>query len=208
MKTKKNSIFTVIALAVIAVAFALPAKAQITPYTYFNVDWQFNAPLGNDFAKRASGWGANIEGGYYILPDLAIGAFVNYSTNNKYVSKRTIALNSTTAINTDQEHSLFQLPFGMTAHYRFMDGMVQPYIGAKIGAEYSKMSSDFLIYQEKDDTWGFYMSPEIGLYLYPWEDSVGFHIAAYYSYATNKGQIFDYKMDNRSNIGFRVGVAF
>ena len=208
MKTSNYSLLKVFALVAIAITFALPAKAQLTPYTYFNVDWQFNAPLGNKFANTASGWGVNLEGGYYILPDLAIGAFVNYSTNNKYVSTRTMPLGPTSTITTNQQHSVFQLPFGITTHYRFSDGIVQPYIGAKLGAEYSKMSSDFLIYQVRDNTWGFYMSPEVGLYIYPWANSVGFHIAGYYSYATNKGAVFDYKMNNRSNIGFRVGVAF
>ncbi len=208
MKTKKYSFIKIIALAVIAVAFAIPANAQLTPYTYFNADWQFNAPLGNNkFANTASGWGMNFEGGYYVLPDLAIGAFVNYSTNNKYVSRTTLNI-GTTSINTDQQHSVFQLPFGVTAHYRFNDGIIQPYVGAKVGAEYSKMKSEFYIYEVKDNTWGVYMQPEVGLYIYPWANSVGFHVAAYYSYATNKGQVFDYKMDNRSNIGFRVGLAF
>ena len=39
------------AVAAIAIAFALPAKAQVTPFTYFNVDWQFNAPISNNFAN-------------------------------------------------------------------------------------------------------------------------------------------------------------
>ena len=68
MKTIKYLTLRLMAVAAIAIAFALPAKAQVTPFTYFNVDWQFNAPISNNFANKASGWGMNFEGGYYVLP--------------------------------------------------------------------------------------------------------------------------------------------
>ena len=45
MKTIKYFTYRIMAVAAIAIAFALPAKAQITPMTYFNVDWQFSAPI-------------------------------------------------------------------------------------------------------------------------------------------------------------------
>lgn len=40
MKTIKYLTLRLMAIAAIAIAFALPAKAQVTPFTYFNVDWQ------------------------------------------------------------------------------------------------------------------------------------------------------------------------
>ena len=197
MKTIKYFTYRIMAVAAIAIAFALPAKAQITPMTYFNVDWQFSAPISNNFSNKASGWGMNFEGGYYVLPDLSIGAFINYHTNNEYIP-----------LTTDQQHSVFQLPFGFATHYRFSDGICQPYIGLKLGANYTKMSSDFYIYEVKDDTWGFYVSPEIGVNIYPWPNSIGFHLAGFYNYSTNKGTVFNYDMDKLQNFGFRVGVAF
>ena len=44
MKTRKNIYFKVVALAAIAIAFAMPAKAQLSDNGYANIDWQFNAP--------------------------------------------------------------------------------------------------------------------------------------------------------------------
>lgn len=35
----------VLAIAALALAFAMPAKAQLSDNGYANVDWQFNAPL-------------------------------------------------------------------------------------------------------------------------------------------------------------------
>ena len=55
MKTIKYLTLRLMAVSAIAIAFALPAKAQVTPFTYFNVDWQFNAPISNNFANKASG---------------------------------------------------------------------------------------------------------------------------------------------------------
>ena len=208
MKTRKNIYFKVVALAAIAIAFAMPAKAQLSDNGYANIDWQFNVPLSNNFADKASGWGMNFEGGYYVLPDLSIGAFINYHTNNEYIPRQTLPINSSSALTTDQQHSVFQLPFGFATHYRFNDGICQPYIGLKLGANYTKMSSDFYIYEVKDDTWGFYVSPEIGVNIYPWPNSIGFHLAGFYNYSTNKGTVFNYDMDKLQNFGFRVGVAF
>ena len=209
MKTIKYFTYRIMAVAAIAIAFALPAKAQITPMTYFNVDWQFSAPISNNFSNKASGWGMNFEGGYYVLPDLSIGAFINYHTNNEYIPRQTLPINSSSALTTDQQHSVFQLPFGFATHYRFNDGICQPYIGLKLGANYTKMSSDFYIYEVKDDTWGFYVSPEIGMTMYftP-QKQIGLHVAAYYNYATNKGEVLSYSIDGLNNWGIRLGLAF
>ena len=42
MKTIKNIYLKVVALAAIAIAFAMPAKAQLSDNGYANIDWQFN----------------------------------------------------------------------------------------------------------------------------------------------------------------------
>ena len=42
-----------------------------------NGGWQFNGTPGNTFAESAQGYGAYIEGGYYLTPMFAIGGFAN-----------------------------------------------------------------------------------------------------------------------------------
>ena len=69
MKTMKYISLRVLAIAALALAFAMPAKAQLSDNGYANVDWQFNAPLKNHFADKASGWGMNFEGGYFVTPN-------------------------------------------------------------------------------------------------------------------------------------------
>ena len=57
MKTIKYLSIRVLAITALALVFAMPAKAQLTDNGYANIDWQFNFPLSNHFADKASGWG-------------------------------------------------------------------------------------------------------------------------------------------------------
>ena len=183
-------------------------KAQISLDSYFNVDWQFNIPIGNDFSNGASGWGMNLEGGYYITQEIAIGGFMNFHTNNEYFPRRTIALSETLSMNSRQQHQMFALPFGALIRYRFVESDFQPYVGMKLGMCYSEFNNYYYIFEKGQDRWGFYMSPEVGFNYYPWPNGMGFHMAFYYSFATNKCNIMSYEQSTLNNIGFRLGLAF
>ena len=112
MKTMKYLPLKALAVLAIAIGFALPGKAQTLGNYYANIDWQFNFPLGNDFVKKGSGWGMNFEGGYYLTENLAVGAFLAYHSNHKYIPRQTISMGDNSSLNTDQQHTQFQLPFG------------------------------------------------------------------------------------------------
>jgi hypothetical protein len=206
MKTIKKILMG--AMLLVAAAYPLSSKAQVSLNSYFNVDWQFNIPLGNDFSNDASGWGMNFEGGYYVTQDIAVGAFLNFHTNNEYFPRQTISLGETLSMNSRQQHQMFTLPFGFMARYRFMESDFQPYAGMKLGMCYSEFNNYYYVFEKSQDKWGFYMSPEIGFNYYPWANGVGFHMALYYSFATNKCNIMSYKQNILNNIGFRLGIAF
>ena len=198
-----------IALLIVCMAMPALAGAQVLKNAYFNVDWQINSPFGQDFSKKTSGWGAHAEGGYYVIPNFAIGAFISYHTNNEYVDRQTIPVNSTSVITSDQQHSIFQLPFGMAARYQFnRGGAWQPYAGVKLGTEYAKVRSNYNIFESRNENWGFYVSPEVGLNVYPWAYGPGLHLALYYSYSTNKADnVLTYNVDKLNNFGFRIGLS-
>ena len=200
----------IICAIILIVALGLPttSKAQISLNSYFNIDWQFNIPLNNKFSSTASGWGMNFEGGYYINQDVALGAFISFHTNNEYFSRRTIHLNETLSMNSDQQHQMFTLPFGLLARYRFQEADFQPYVSMKLGMCYAEFNNYYYIFMSDKDNWGFFMSPEIGFNYYPWANGMGLHLAIYYSFATNKCNIMSYEQNILNNIGFRVGVAF
>ncbi len=208
MKSTKH--IRVVALCALLLAAALPGKAQIFPNSYINIDWQMNVPLGNSFANKASGWGMNFEGGYRITPAVAVGPFVSYHTNLQNIDRQTLILNNGSALTTNQKHAVFQLPFGVTGRYSWCNNSVlQPYIGLKLGASYSEFSSYYYVIKQYDDSWGFYMSPELGVSIFPNPTyRFGLHLALYYSYATNSGSLLTYKINNLSNFGVRVGISF
>ena len=90
MKTIKYLSIRVLAITALALVFAMPAKAQLTDNGYANIDWQFNFPLSNHFADKASGWGMSFEGGYYVTPNIALGAFLAYHSNHEYFGRQTL----------------------------------------------------------------------------------------------------------------------
>lgn len=211
MKTFKIKL---LAAAVVAVAAfsSMKVNAQEDYRTYFaNANWQFNIPIDNSFTSRASGWGANFEGGYFITPKIGIGGFISYSTNHKYIPTETLMPATNSALTTNQQRSLFQLPFGVNMRYRFypQSTICDPYVSFKLGASYVQQSSYISTYNVYDRSWGFYMSPEIGTNI--WmnsEKTFGFNMSVYYSFSTNKGQVLDGHINQLNNLGFRLGVAF
>ena len=194
-------------LAAAMIFFAVDANAQMGKKTYVNGGWQFNGTPGNTFAESAQGYGAYIEGGYYLTPMFAIGGFASFNTNNQYYPKQTYTFTDKSALTTDLDKSIYQVPFGSTLRVRFLRGMFQPYIEAKIGTEYSVQSTYMSTFVSRSDNWGFYISPEVGLTFFPFPTTdFGFQVAAYYSYATNQNKSYDIKGLN--NVGFKLGIAF
>ena len=209
MKTSRYISIRIMALGALVLSMAMPAKAQTTENAYFNIDWQYNFPINIDFADKSSGWGMNFEGGYFVTENFAVGGFLSYHSNHKYIPRQTLQLGDGSALNTDQQHTLFQLPFGVTGRYTFnRGGVFQPYASAKIGMQYARLSSEFNVFENHDNNWGFYISPEVGLNIFPWFYRPGMHVAAYFSYATNNGHLMTYSVDGMSNFGLRLGVAF
>ncbi len=195
-------------LAAAALASAAnEASAQMGKRDYINAGWQFNGTVGNEFVRSAQGYGAYIEGGYYITPKFAVGGFATFSTNNEYFPTETYTFEDGSALTTDLDRSIYQVPFGATFRYRILRGSVQPYLTAKVGAEYATQSTYMSTFVSRQDNWGFYISPEIGLTFFPFSKTdFGFQVAAYYSYATNRNKSID--IYGLNNLGFKVGIAF
>jgi len=202
----KKILYMMAALATMLIATS-QADAQMSKKYYINGGWQFNGTLANDFAESAQGYGAYIQGGYFVTPMLAVGGFASFNTNNEYVPRETYSFSDMSALTTDLNRSIYQVPFGASLRYRFLRSMFQPYIEAKLGAEYSTQSTYMSTFVNRHDNWGFYVSPEIGMIFFPFERTdFGFQIAAYYSYATNQNKAVDIKGLN--NLGFKLGIAF
>lgn len=196
-------------LTALALCLVMQAKAQMTDNGYAHIDWQYNFAPGNGFANHPSGWGMNFEGGYYLTEHIALGAFLNYHSNHRYYARQTIATADGGSLTTDRQHTVFQVPFGATARYSWnRGGALQPYAGMKLGLQHVKLKSAFSTFSATDNSWGFYFSPEVGISFYPWAYGPGLHVAAYYSHATNKGDLTACSVDGMNNFGMRVGISF
>lgn len=207
------TILKTLTLAACMLVAALPqiqAQHASQRKVHFTVDWQMNAPLSTGFADKISGWGMNFEGAYDVTSHFSAGAFLSFHTNHRYIDRQTISLSPTESLTTDQQRSAFQLPFGATAAYTFCtDSHVRPYVGAKLGAMFARNTTYFGTGGLYDTGWGFYASPEIGLKIYPnTQKNWGFHIAGFYSYATNRTETLTGNIDGQSNAGFRLGILF
>lgn len=207
------TILKTLTLAACMLVAALPqiqAQHASQRKVHFAVDWQMNAPLSTGFADKISGWGMNFEGAYDVTSHFSAGAFLSFHTNHRYIDRQTISLSPTESLTTDQQRSAFQLPFGATAAYTFCtDSHVRPYVGAKLGAMFARNTTYFGTGGLYDTGWGFYASPEIGLKIYPnTQKNWGFHIAGFYSYATNRTETLTGNIDGQSNAGFRLGILF
>ena len=197
----------ILAAALGMLLFVGTANAQMGKREYINIGWQFNGTVGNSFVKTAQGYGAYIEGGYYITPMFAVGGFASFNTNNDYIPKQTYTFDDNSALTTDVDRSIYQVPFGLTMRTRFLRGEFQPYLGTKIGTEFSKQCTYMSTFVNRHDNWGFYMSPEVGFTYFPFQKTdLGFQFAVYYSFCTNRNDSYDIKGIN--NLGFKLGVAF
>ena len=202
-----KKIIYIIAASLAFLLMSAEADAQMGKRTYVNGGWQFNGTPDNSFAESAQGYGAYIEGGYYVTPMFAIGGFASFNTNNQYYPKQTYTFSDKSALTTDLDKSIYQVPFGSTMRVRFLRGMFQPYFEAKIGTEYSVQNIYMSTFVCQKDNWGFYVSPEVGMTFFPFESTdFGFQIAAYYSYASNQNKTFD--ITGINNVGFKLGIAF
>ena len=202
----KKFIYILMASAAMMI-FAGQANAQMGKRLYVNGGWQFNGSVANDYVQNGQGYGAYIEGGYYLTPMFAVGGFASFNTNNEYIPKQTYTFKDQSALTTDVDRSIYQVPFGFTMRTRFMRGEFQPYLGTKIGAEFSTQSTYMSTFVNRHDNWGFYMSPEIGFTYFPFQKTdFGFQLAAYYSFCTNRNST--YGMKGINNLGFKLGIAF
>lgn len=210
MKTINNIIKSTLT-GILLCMVALQANAQWNPrHINAGIDWQMNAPVSTDFADDFSGWGMNFQVTYNFTPRWDLGLFAGFHTNHNYMSRQTIQLSPTESLTTDQQQSAFEIPFGISTGYTIYQGRyVRPYVGAKVGTVFTRYTSYMGSGGVYDKSWGVYLSPEVGLKIYPCPDRCfGFKIAGYYNYESNHTNTIIEKIEGRNNIGLRLGMFF
>ena len=72
MKNIKSKLIGFVAVTVVALSLPATGHSQMLYNGYFNIDWQYNWPLGDSYADKSSGWGMNFEGGYYFPSNVGL----------------------------------------------------------------------------------------------------------------------------------------
>lgn len=195
-----KKIYTIaIALLVAAVSFAQTGHRYSQVYSF---SWQSSLPLGEqaEFIPSMGLNGANFNFGFFVTDNIAVGADFSWSYNQKSVSPEVYNVGDNCAIYAALYKTTQTIP--MKAQFKYLfnpTSFVKVYASAGLGAtsyiEYTQIQE----YQFSNSSWGFLMSPEVGVYIpfgehSPW----GANVVAGYNWATNKAQ----------NLYFNVGIFF
>ncbi len=195
----KRIITLAAALLVAATTFAQSYHRYTQVYSF---NWQTSLPLGKsaEFIPNMGFNGANFNFGLFLTGNIAVGADFSWSYNQRNIPADIYNIGENCAIYAALYKTTQTIPIKAQFKYLFNpDSFVKVYASAGLGAtsyiEYTQIQE----YQFSDSSWGFLMSPEVGMYIpfgkrSPW----GANVVAGYNWATNKAQ----------NLYFNLGIFF
>ena len=185
-------------------------NAQVNPNTYYQCGWQFDFPIKSDFSNKMNDLGLYVDVGYYFTHNISLGGFINVNTQYDNVTRNVTNDNTSTSENIEETLSYISVPFGASLRYRFVhDTWWQPYVSAKAGVNYAEAKSTMPLDTYSDKSWGFYVSPELGINIFPFKKYLlGINLAAYYAYATNRHDVSSRQVNGLNSMGIRLGLAF
>lgn len=195
-----KKIYTIaIALLVAATSFAQSGHRYTQVYSF---NWQSSLPLGEsaEFVPNMCFNGANFNFGFFVTDNISIGADFSWGYNQKAVSPEVYYINDNTAVYTALYKTTQNIP--MKAQFKYLfnpEGFVKVYASAGLGATSYTEYTQIQEYQFSNSSWGFLMSPEVGVYIpFGRNSQWGANVVAGYNWATNKVQ----------NLYFNVGLFF
>jgi outer membrane protein W len=177
----------------------------------FAVGWEMNFPTNGDYVTKTSYAGGKIEYRYLFKKNWSTGIALNWTTYEEYLPRQTFQKpDGNSAVTSDFVAQCYQLPITLTSHYYFGEDknrLLKPYAGIALGGQYLEQSLYYNVYVSEDNNWGFVARPELGVFITPKSfNGVGFHVAATYSYSTNKTELVD--LSSFKNFGITIGMAF
>lgn len=170
------------------------------------IGYEVAIPTTKDFLSETSWSGFRIDYRHMITPNISFGLAMSFNTFDEYFSKQTYQReDGTGAITSDMIRQIYTSPITASFHYYFDSGMIKPYAGIGLGAQYSEQNAYLNIYVISSNNWGFVTRPEAGL-IAQFNDYIGGYLSVAYNYSTNKNDSFD--IDNISHIPITIGVVF
>jgi opacity protein-like surface antigen len=183
------------------------ASAQFYDKMFF-VGWNFNTPFTNkDFIGKPSSKGVRVGYREMIKEQIAVGIDLTWATYDDYEPRQTY-YNTNSAITTDFTNYANNYGALLTADYYFrVEKKVMPYAGLGAGLAYNNYKVYYNVYSAGDNSFGFLMRPQAGLWLKfnerkNWALNAGVHM----DFSTAKSDEVGYK--NFLNAGFQIGLVF
>jgi hypothetical protein len=190
-------------ITAIALLVAVSSFAQGHRYSQvYSFSWQTSLPLGKpaEFIPSVGFNGANFNFGFFVTDNIAIGADFSWGYNQKQVAPEVYYIGNNAAVYAALYKTTQTIP--MKAQFKYLfnpDGFVKVYAAAGLGATSYAEYTQIQEYQFSDSSWGFLMSPEVGIYIPFGKDSQwGANLTAGYNWATNKAQ----------NLYMNLGIIF
>ncbi len=200
-----------------ALILSCAGLVQAQSYSYgdqmrqiYSLNYQVNVPVGStrDFISNSSFEGANFSWAYFVTPTIALGVDFSYNNFEENIGQKVYRPSESMAINAAQHRYTQVFPLKLQAKYFFTnDSFIKGYAGLGIGA---LSSGQHIVVQdlgEWHNTWGFLLSPEIGMLIpFGYESPFGANVTAGYNWSTNKSTLGNTDMKNRQTFYFNVGL--
>jgi outer membrane protein W len=183
------------------------ASAQVRPPLSFNINYSIAQPFGSlkDYSDKTSfrGWQAGLQ---YMISD-QIGVGIKSGFQDFYErAPRAVYPTKGGDISAVQTRTLQVIPALATVQYQFTkpDAIVIPYASLGIGAanmNYEKYWGEFV---DKDNSWHFMVSPELGINIpFGKASPLLFNASIEYNYASYKLAEITNFSTLQGNIGLR-----
>ncbi|GAA0556748.1 outer membrane beta-barrel protein [Chitinophaga japonensis] len=163
------------------------ASAQVRPPFSFNVNYSIAAPMGSlsDYSGKASfrGWQAGLQ--YMLNDQLGIGLKTGFQDFYERLP-RAVYPTKSGDISAVQTRTFQVIPALATVQYQFTkpDAPVIPYGSLGIGAANMNYEKYWGMFVDKDNSWAFMLSPEIGVNIpFGKASPLLLNISAQYSYS-------------------------
>lgn len=195
----KKIITLAIAILVAATSFAQSSHRYTQVYSF---NWQSSLPVGESaaFIPNMCLNGADFNFTYFVTDHIGVGVDFAWNLNSKQTPPQVYPINDNAAIYAAVYKTVQNIPMKTQFKYLFNPySFVKVYASAGLGATSYVVNTQIQEYQFSDSSWGFLMSPEVGI-LVPFGKDVhwGANAAVGYNWATNKAQ----------NLYFNLGIFF
>lgn len=185
---------------------------EAAPRQLYSVSWEMGQPLGkytsfvSNFSTRGIGFNAQI----FVHKNIAVGLQLAWHSYYGNKGKQTMQLGEKSAITAYSYNHLEDIPILAHVYYHIIpqNKYIQPYIGLAIGTTHT--IEDILIQDMafSDKTWGFNITPEVGV-LVPFGDApVGLNVYAKYAVAFNKYSYMGEQLNPYQCLNIGVGITF